>query len=265
MTDAASRFASAPEAIVCHEPPSQAVSDIARTLAIPCVAVDQLAADASGLCLHWQSGQLALGRFFGKEKPVAVDFVAALSQRRQGPELLWKAVAGGASFKPAVVDATAGFGRDTSVLLGRGSVVSMIESHPVVVALLGDALRRLREDPRFTAVAQAVTLYPARAEDFLGSLAAQGKAQVIYLDPMFAASGKSALAKKDMQLFQQLMGHGGDGSELLATALECAEYRVVVKRALKAAPLAGPEPGFAIKGKAVRFDVYPLKSLKYLP
>ena len=279
MTDAASRSTSGPkvigsdvrvpeiigpEAIVCHQAPTPELVDAAARLNIPCLLPDQVSpALSTELCLHWKDERLALGRFTGKEKPVAVDFVAALSQRRQGPELLWKAVGGTTRVKPASVDATAGFGRDSAVMLGRGSAVSMIESNPVVGLLLRDAMRRLQADPRFTEQAAGLELYSGAAEDHLPNLAKAGRCQVIYLDPMFAESGKSALAKKDMQLFQALLGHGDDGRRLLEVALDCAEYRVVVKRALKAEPLAQREPAFAIKGKAVRFDVYPLKSLKY--
>ncbi len=253
-----------PEAIVCHEPPPPELVDAAARLAIHCIAPEQVSPTLSTeLCLHWKDARLALGRFTGKEKPVAVDFVAALSQRRQGPELLWKAIGGSTRVKPTIVDATAGFGRDSAVLLGRGSAVSMIESHPVVGLLLSDAMRRLQADPLFAEHVANLELYCGEAEGHLPTLAKKGRCQVVYLDPMFAESGKSALAKKDMQLFQALLGHGDDGRRLLEVALDCAEYRVVVKRALKAEPLAQCEPAFAIKGKAVRFDVYPLKSLKY--
>lgn len=269
MTDAASRSTSGPEvtvpeAIVCHEPPLPELIDAAARLAIPCLAPEQISPHLSTeLCLHWRDERLSLGRFASKEKPVAVDFVAALSKRRQGPELLWKAIGGSASVKPAIVDATAGFGRDSAVMLGQGSAVSMIESNPVVGLLLSDAMRRLQADPRFVDQAGSLALHCGTAESHMPQLAKAGRCQVIYLDPMFADSGKSALAKKDMQLFQALLGHGDDGRRLLEVALDCAEYRVVVKRALKAEPLAQRSPAFAIKGKAVRFDVYPLKSLKY--
>ncbi|MBB3048077.1 16S rRNA (guanine1516-N2)-methyltransferase [Litorivivens lipolytica] len=236
-------------------PPSCAA--LAERLGLTILPEDQ-SLEAGSLCLYWKEDVLSLGRAGSREYPVAVDFVRALQQRRQGPELLIKAVTGNLSVKLAVIDATAGLGRDSAILLGRGLAVTMVEQNPVVAALLENAIDRLKlQDAE---AAGRLSLNSADAADYL----AQHRADVVYLDPMFAASGKSALAKKDMQLFQHLLGHGDEDSRLLDAALASAEYRVVVKRALKAPPLAGREPGVAIKGKAVRFDVYPLKSLKQL-
>jgi 16S rRNA (guanine1516-N2)-methyltransferase len=84
---------------------------------------------------------------------------------------------------------------------------------------------------------------------------------VIYLDPMFPARDKSASVKKDMALFQALLGAGEsatDADDLLVWALEQAVARVVVKRPAKAAELAGSKPSHVIAGKAVRYDVYVL-------
>ncbi len=255
----ASRSAFAPEALVCQGNPSAECRQVVEQLNLDVLADEDLL-PANTLCLYWRDGVLSLGRAGCREHPVAVDFVRALQQRRQGPELLVKAVTGNLSGKPSVIDATAGLGRDSGILLSRGLAVVMVEQNPIVCALLDNALARLRAEPELAGLAERVSLSNLDACDYL----ARNRADVVYLDPMFAASGKSALAKKDMQLFQSLLGHGDEGEMLLDAALASADYRVVVKRGAKAPPLAGREPGFAIKGKAVRFDVYPLKSLKQL-
>ncbi len=255
----ASRSAFAPEALICHGDPPAGCRQVVERLKLDLLTDDNSLA-SNTLSLDWRDGVLSLGRAGSREHPVAVDFVRALQQRRQGPELLVKAVTGNLSVKPSVIDATAGLGRDTAILLSRGLAVTMVEQNPVVCALLDNAMDRLRAEPGLAEVAQRLGLSRLNACDYL----AVNRADVVYLDPMFSASGKSALAKKDMQLFQSLLGHGDDGEDLLNAALASADYRVVVKRGAKAPPLAGREPGFAIKGKAVRFDVYPLKSLKQL-
>ena len=160
-----------------------------------------------------------------------VDFAELWRQRGRGKELLLKAI-GGRRSALNVVDATAGLGRDSLLLASYGARVQMCERHPVVHALLEDGLRRvLAPNPG------AMTL-----------------------DPMFPESKKSALVKKEMRLFHHLVGQDEDGEQLLRAALAGARHRVVVKRPPHAPCLNGPAPQLAISGKAVRFDVYPLKA-----
>lgn len=239
---------------------SQSSMTLATQLGIPLLHARD-ASTRSGLFLQERAGFLTLGRLGGKEHPIFVDFVASLAKPRRGPELLLKALGGGKP-RPSVVDATAGLGRDSAIMLGADYAVTMIEGNPVAAALLSDAIERLRADPGYHARARPLDLLKGRAEALLPELALAGRTDVVYLDPMFAASGKSALVKKEMQLFQHLLGHGDDGSDLLEVALSAALYRVVVKRAIKAPPLAGRQPTLSVSGKAVRFDVYALKSLK---
>lgn len=261
----ASNSTSAPELCLLLDGDAASASPLERELAsqlgLPIVTPTE-AANQSGLFLQMCAGRLVLGRLGGREHPIFVDFVSALASPRRGPELLLKAVGGGHP-RPAVVDATAGLGRDSAILLGAGYALSMIEENLVAAALLHDALQRLQRVPTCREFAENLQLVPGTAQHCLPALALEGRADVVYLDPMFAASAKSALVKKDMQLFQSLLGHGDDGSDLLEVALAVARYRVVVKRAIKAAPLAGREPTLSVRGKAVRFDVYALKSFKH--
>lgn len=86
-------------------------------------------------------------------------------------------------------------------------------------------------------------------------------ADVVYLDPMFPHRDKSALVKKEMQLFRPVVGDDPDASALLEAALACARYRVVVKRSRRAPAIEGVAPGLTLEGKSSRYDVYPLKAL----
>ena len=74
---------------------------------------------------------------------------------------------------------------------------------------------------------------------------------VVYLDPMFPARRKSARVKKEMWLLQHVLD-----TPAPQLALAKSRRRVVVKRPVKAPPLEGRSPAFAIPGKTVRFDVY---------
>jgi 16S rRNA (guanine1516-N2)-methyltransferase len=79
---------------------------------------------------------------------------------------------------------------------------------------------------------------------------------VIYLDPMYPHREKSAAVKKEMRVFQSLVGEDLDADDLLAPAIALAKYRVVVKRPSYAPPLAGKTPSTSINMKKNRFDVY---------
>ncbi|HSB96030.1 MAG TPA: class I SAM-dependent methyltransferase, partial [Spongiibacteraceae bacterium] len=107
------------------------------------------------------------------------------------------------------------------------------------------------------------------ALDYLQALPEFARPDVIYLDPMFPPSQKSALVKKEMRLFQQLL-HRPEAhatavdeqqaaDELLRVARRVARIRVVVKRPAKAQFFAASAPDYALSGKAIRFDVYVVK------
>ncbi|MFW5823761.1 MAG: class I SAM-dependent methyltransferase [Marinobacter sp.] len=161
-----------------------------------------------------------------------------------------------------ILDATAGLGQDAFVLAGLGHRVTLLERSPVVHALLEDGLARAASDETAAPVAARMTLIRADSIAWLQQRAEQGPvADVIHLDPMFPHRDKSAAVKKEMQLFRPLVGDDPDAADLLAAALGCARYRVVVKRARRAPPVAGPEPALKLEGKSSRYDVYPLRAL----
>ena len=173
---------------------------------------------------------------------------------------------GSSSSKLLVMDLTAGLGRDGFVLASLGATVLMIERNPVVSALLGDGLARARKTSADNGVdlekiLKRISLISTDAVLYLKSLDEISRPDVIYLDPMFPSRGKSSKVKKEMQLLHQLVGFDEDGDSLLFLAKEKARYRVVVKRSVHAPFLADQKPGYSLKGKSTRFDVYPLKKM----
>jgi len=84
---------------------------------------------------------------------------------------------------------------------------------------------------------------------------------LIYVDPMFPHTDKSALVKKEMRVFRDVVGDDQDSAALLNAALQRAEYRVVVKRPRKAPAIVGQAPSYQLNGKSSRYDIYTLKSL----
>lgn len=169
-------------------------------------------------------------------------------------QLLGKAVGLARMAEPRLLDATAGLGRDAFVLASLGARVTLAERHPAIAALLADARTRALADALAAAAAARTEIVAADARNLLDP--AGGRFDVVYLDPMYPDRGKSALAKKELQLLRELAGPDTDADALLAPALANARRRVVVKRPLQASPLAGREPSLAFSGTQARFDVY---------
>jgi 16S rRNA (guanine1516-N2)-methyltransferase len=140
-----------------------------------------------------------------------------------------------------------------------GASVTMLERSPVIAALLEDALKRIEELPELS---ERLSLVKGDATDYIlerGANNNEALADVIYLDPMFPHKKKSALVKKEMRAFQQLLGEDMDSARLLEAALQYAGNRVVVKRPSYAEPIelaSGRKPNTAIESKKHRFDVY---------
>ena len=194
--------------------------------------------------------------------PIYVDFAAGRTRHRRlygggRGQPLARAVGlkGGAT--PSVTDATAGLGRDAFVLATLGCDVTLIERSPVIAALLSDAIARAGEDTEIgSLVAKRLRLIEADAIGYLAGLPQDRRPDVVYLDPMYPHRTKSALVKKEMRIFRDLVGEDVDSGDLLSAALGAARRRVVVKRPRPAPALPGPNPTMAISGKNTRFDVY---------
>lgn len=198
--------------------------------------------------------------------PVLVDFVhgASAHRRKYGGgkgQSIAKAVGISSAYKPTVLDATAGLGRDAFVLATLGCDVTMIERHPVVYLLLKSGLKCAQDDEGFEEVAdimERMQLLQGNSIELLANWFEEERAQpdIVYLDPMFPHSKASAEAKKEMKLFRTLVGADLDEDQLWEQANKIARCRIVVKRPAKAPPLAGKEPSYILAGKANRFDVY---------
>ncbi|MCJ8320683.1 MAG: class I SAM-dependent methyltransferase [Colwellia sp.] len=190
---------------------------------------------------------------------IKVDFVdGAVAHRRKfgggrGQDIA-KAIGLKHGFSPHVLDATAGLGRDGFLLAGLGCKVTLMERMPIVAALLEDGLERGKLNSEIgQLITNNLTLIKS---SLIGDIELAQQPDVIYLDPMYPHREKSALVKKEMRVFQSLVGEDLDADDLLAPALALAKYRVVVKRPSYAPPLADKKPSTSIKMKKNRFDVY---------
>lgn len=245
--------------LCCTAEPTTAELELAA--ALPAILIG---ADAniphSDFCLRFERRGLTL-TLNESSAPggLCIDFGDPDLTRRTRDKLKQQNLCRAAGFKGnqqlRILDATAGLGKDAWLLANAGAIVMMLERSPVVFALLQDGIARgITQGAAMASILERMQLQHG---DFLHTTVALPKYDVVYLDPMFPSTSKTARAKKDMYLLQRLLGENAcDELSLLTKAREIAERRVVVKRAKLSAFLAGVKPDVQFKGSTNRFDVY---------
>ncbi len=242
-------------AITAHPGQEAEAEKLARRSGRPLVPPDEtrfpflLACTARGLELR-QVGSNTPG-------PLHIDFTGGRMHQRirtsgiRSP--LPRALGLKPGHRPAVVDATAGLGQDGFLLATLGCRVTLVERALPLYLLLEEALQRALAHPATAEAAGRVTLVHADATTWLEKASSM---EAVYLDPMYPARRRHALSGKGMQMLQKLVGKDEDAGELLSVARRSCSGRVVVKRPMRAGPLAGQNPDFSVKAGKTRFDVY---------
>jgi len=169
-------------------------------------------------------------------------------------ELIAKAIGCKPHYRPSVLDATAGMGRDSLIMAMLGCNVSMQERNRAIYLLLENALNRFKQSKPYQSMTNGQLVL--KRQDSVASFDNMKDIDVIYLDPMFPERKKSALVKKEMRLFKLIAGDDQDADDLMMSALASNVKRIVVKRPKGAPFLANKTPSHEIKGKKFRFDVY---------
>jgi len=253
------------------------LSDLAQRWGFELLQASQRDSVESGALLASYRDQWQL-QIAGSEAISCVDFsrpalLARLNRNNLPAEQVVRAVRGRlpAAAPLSVLDATAGFGVDATLLAAAGCEVTLLERMPFLADLLAQAVQRARSDDD-THLAAAAGRMQLRCGDSVALMCnwSAPPPEVIYLDPMYhlpqnsADTGrglkKSAAIKKQMALLQ-CVTHGDDrlaenNEQLMHSALALAEKKVVVKRAPSAPYLAEKNPSSSLSGKAARFDIY---------
>jgi len=240
--------------------PLPQLEQLAKSLRLP-LLVD--APDAQYL-LHQNINRLELlNANEPKTKSICVDFETGKTQHRRlyggGKGQDFSKALGLQKFPEAtIIDATAGLGGDAFVMATLGCRVTMLERNTIVQQLLSDGLARAdsSDNSDVQAIATRMRLVQQHSIAYLEMLEVDEYPQLIYLDPMFPQRDKSALVKKEMRFFHDIVGKDEDSAELLEVALTRAIERIIVKRPVKAETLNSRKPDFDIRGKTVRYDIY---------
>ena len=152
-----------------------------------------------------------------------------------------------------ILDLTAGMAVDSVFLFKLGCQVTAIERSEPIYQMLAAAYEKAGD--HFTKYKGSLRFIHADANQYLNQFENHQGPEVIYYDPMYPMKTKSALPKKSMQVFRQVVGDDQDCEQVLAKALLKAKYRVVVKRPVKADPIL-PGVMHSFEGKIVRYDMY---------
>ncbi len=166
------------------------------------------------------------------------------NSHRGKSELIAKAL--GLPKAPQVIfDGTLGLAQDAWFLSQLGAQVEGCERSPLIYLLLSDALRRSQETK--------LKINFGDSRHWLSNT--KKKYTSIYLDPMFPEKKKSALPRKEMQIFRKWVGEDADALDLFSSAMQSGAERVVVKRPLKSGEFhSGVVHSF--RGTTVRYDLY---------
>jgi 16S rRNA (guanine1516-N2)-methyltransferase len=228
---------------------------LAQTLKLPIVSQVSapsfclnFMAEGLELCLVEESNEISRG--------ISVDFLSgpmqALMKSARRSQPLGRAIGSATT----VIDATAGLGKDAFFLFALGLNVLSIEKSPVIFSLLRDGYERAIKDSNVGPhLNQRLKFIKADSVEYLTKLKDEESPDVIYLDPMYPDLKKSALPKKEMQIFRRFMTDASNDLELFNVARLKAKKRVVVKRPLAAKPLREPV-SMSFHGKMVRYDSY---------
>ena len=208
------------------------------------------------LTIHFDSKGVSLSGFgLTYQGDFAETMMHRVTNGRLQHEMLVKAASSEKEGRKAI-DATAGMGEDAFLLAAQGYEVTLYEQNPVVAALLKDAIRRAKKNQILKDIAGRMKVVEADSVESMSKLL--DPVDVIYLDPMFPARQKSSLINKKLQLIQKLEPPCSEETDLFDAALKVCPTRIIFKRPLKSECLAGREPSYTLKGKAIRYDCYVL-------
>lgn len=152
------------------------------------------------------------------------------------------------------IDAAAGMGEDALLLAACGYEVTLYEKNAVIAALLRDTIRRARRNELLKGIVEKMHLIEGNSIELIPKQT--DSADLVYLDPMFPARRKTGLINKKLQLIQKLEQPCDDEKAILDTAMLVHPKKIIIKRPLKGAYLAGMKPGYSVKGKAIRYDCF---------
>jgi 16S rRNA (guanine1516-N2)-methyltransferase len=206
------------------------------------------------ITLEWINGQFWLHSDIPKENPIGVEIDRELQRHEEffkqsstQKDLVAKSIGIKGSFRPKVLDMTAGLLGDTLLFLSFGCEVIAIERNPVVSLVLKSALEKAQHP-----ALKKLTFICSDAATYLDN---NPEVDVLYFDPMFEDANEKASPRKEMRIFRSLLGQDMDAKSVFLKAKAAGVRRLVIKRPRLSVALEEPVD-IVYEGKATRYDVY---------
>ncbi len=171
--------------------------------------------------------------------------------KRANHEKLIKKALGKSDHPLKILDCTAGMLQDSMLFLSLGHEVTAVEQSKILFALLEDGIKRNNKQSLFK------NLHLERADAC--SFAREANAyDVIYFDPMYPPTKKSALSSGQLEYIAKIL----EIESIINNSQEDFEVlqlmpvkKLIVKRPIKANAFADGI-NYQVSGKTTRFDVY---------
>ena len=145
----------------------------------------------------------------------------------------------------AILDCTAGFGRDSFLLDSMGHDVTMIENSPIVAMLLKNALRRSNNIN--------IKLFFGNAYDYMKH--SNEKYDYIYIDFMFEKLKNKSLSSKNDEALKMISFNDNDKNKIIQLAQTVSNKKVIVKEPRNTASDI-LKPNYIIKTKLLKYNIY---------
>ena len=145
----------------------------------------------------------------------------------------------------AILDCTAGFGRDSFLLDSMGHDVTMIENSPIVAMLLKSALRRSNNIN--------IKLFFGNAYDYMKH--SNEKYDYIYIDFMFEKLKNKSLSSKNDEALKMISFNDNDKNKIIQLAQSVSNKKVIVKEPRNT--VSGIlKPNYIIKTRLLKYNIY---------
>ncbi len=135
-----------------------------------------------------------------------------------------------------------------------GYRVVAAERSVILFELLFDAYERAQHSNELKDTLLRLTLMCGDSKMLLAELNDRDRPEVVYLDPMYPITKKSAQPKKEMQILRKLIGPDDNLAELFAVAKSIATKKLILKNNPRTA--IEFKPKHSVESKNVRFDVF---------
>ena len=157
-------------------------------------------------------------------------------------DIFWKVFSQSNS---AILDCTAGFGRDSFLLDSMGHDVTMIENSPIVAMLLKNALRRSNNIN--------IKLFFGNAYDYMKH--SNEKYDYIYIDFMFEKLKNKSLSSKNDETLKMISFNDNDKNKIIQLAQSVSNKKVIVKEPRNT--VSGIlKPNYIIKTRLLKYNIY---------